>query len=527
MKDQYFIGIDIGSSSVKSAIFDTQGNELGEARRNNPLSQPRAGVAEYNGPQILKSILSAIQDLLVQSNVPPKDVAALCLDGMISGTMGIDAAGEATTPYTTTLDTRFTPHLDHVLEQFHDPIREQTGSGQPTFAPKMLWLRDEFSDLYRKTAKFVTITSYVSGKMAGLSGNEAFVDYTHLWATGLSDTRHYRWSDDLCKAMDLPIEKLPRIVKSSEIIGKLSADMATSTGLLSGTPIVAGAGDQSVGYIAAGLTQPGRMVNVAGTYSNVAFCTNEFRPDLEHRMAEIFPSPIAGLWNPVSYVIGSGLTHRWFEETFAVPDEVAAEKPGPPKSAFDDLDKRASQLPPGSEKLVFIPHLGGRACPNQTNFRGTWLGITWTHRREHFYRALMESIAYDHYLSYQSLQASYPEAQVAEIMVYGGGARNALWNQIKADVMGLPYVSLDRQDLSTLGDAILAGYAVGVYDDLATTAKRFIQQTERFEPRPDVHRFYGQYTEYYRLLLEQVEPAYDNLAGLDNWDNGGAREERS
>ncbi len=517
MTEQYLIGIDVGSSFTKSSIFDTHGNSLGAAKRDTHPDQPRPGVAEYHGPKLLQAVLDSLKEIVDKSGVSPQDVAGLCLDGMISGTMGLDAAGEAITPYTTTLDTRFNPHLNYVLDNFHDSIRQLTGSGQPTIAPKMRWIQVEFPDIYRQTAKFVTISGYILGKLAGLPAAEAFVDYTYLWATGLSDTQNYAWSDELCRALALPVEKLPRIVKSSEIIGGLSGSAAQVTGLLQGTPIVAGAADQSAGFIGAGITRPGRMADNAGTYPLIGFCADQFRPDMTNRMTEIIPSVIPGLWNPVAYIIGGGLTHYWFQETFAQADEAAARKVSGGKTVYDILDEQAGQLSPGADRLIFIPHLAGRACPANTDYRGVWLGFTWTHQRAHFYRAILESIAYDQYLTFQSLQASYPEAEVVEITAYGGGSQSALWTQIKADVMGVPYICLGREDLAAVGNAILAGYALGIYDDMAATSERFVKRTIRYEPRPDHHHFYRQYADFYGRLLKQVEPALADLAGLPEW----------
>jgi xylulokinase len=517
MTEKYLVGIDIGSSFTKSSIYNIEGNSLGAAKRDTHPDQPRPNVAEYDGPKLLQAILDSLKELMARSGVPPRAVAGICLDGMISGTMGIDADGEATTPYTTTLDLRFTPHLNFVLDQFHDPIRAQTGSGQPTIAPKMLWIRQEFPDVYQRTTKFVTISGYILGKLADLPGTEAVIDYTYLWATGLSDTQNYDWSGELCRAMDIPTDKLPRIVKSSDIIGGLGKTAAETTGLLEGTPIVAGAGDQSAGFIGAGITKSGRLADNAGTYPLVAFCADQFRPDMKNQMAEVIPSVIPGLWNPVSYIIGGGLTHHWFQETFAHADEAAARQLGRDKTVYDVLDENAGQVPPGAERLIFIPHLGGRACPANTDFRGTWLGFSWTHKREHFYRAILESIAYDQYLSFQSLRSTYPESEVAEITAYGGGSQSALWNQIKADVMGVPYVCLAREDLAAVGNAILAGYALGIYDDMAETSERFVKRTTRYEPRPEVHQFYRKYAQYYDKLLSQVEPAFADLPNLPEW----------
>ncbi len=511
------IGIDIGSSFTKATILDTAGHVLADAKWDTHPVQPRPGVAEYDAPRLLAAVYEAVAELLARSGVAPGDVAAICLDAMISGAMGIDAAGDATTPYTTTLDTRFAPQLDWVLDNFHDPIRQLTGSGQPTIAPKMLWIRQAFPEVYARSAKFVTISGYVLGKMAGLPAGEAFLDYTYLWATGLSDTQRYAWSDDLCRLLDLPQEKLPRIVRSSEIIGGLGREAAAATVLLPGTPIVAGASDQSAGFIGAAITKPNRMASNAGTYPVLAICTDQFHPDMEHRMAEVVPSVIPGLWNPVSYIIGGGLSHHWFQETFAHADEAAAQALGDGQSVYDVLDRRAAQVGPGSERLFFVPHLGGRACPGNTSYRGSWFGFTWAHGREHFYRAILEGVAYEQWLQFRAFQSGNPDLRVEEVTAYGGGSRSALWNQIKADVLGLPHVLLDREDLAPIGNAILAGYALGIYSDMAETAEGFVQRAGRVEPRPEVHAFYQPYAEFYSRLLRQIEPSLSDLAAVPEW----------
>ncbi|MCP4165819.1 MAG: xylulose kinase [Chloroflexi bacterium] len=514
MTEQYFIGIDMGSSFTKSSIIDIEGNVLADAVRDTHPQQSGVGIAEYDGPTLLAAAYASIGELLAKSEVQPGDVAAICLDAMISGAMGIDGAGDPTTPYTTTLDLRFNPYLDWTLDHFHDPIRRLTGSGQPTIAPKMLWIRDTFPDVYKRTAKFVTISGYILAEFGGFPAGQSFVDNTYLWASGLSDTQNFIWSEELCSLLDLPVEKLPRIVPSSDIVGGVCAEAARASGLRQGTPIVAGAADQATGYIGAGITKTNRMGSVAGTYPVLSVCTDQFHPDMQNRMAEIIPSVIPGLWNPTSYIIGGGLSHHWFKETFAFADEVTAEAREPRVSVYEVLDELAAAVGPGSDRLFFNPHLGGRACPADTALKGGWIGFTWAHKREHFYRSILESIAYDQYLQLQAFRNSNPDLQVEEVTAYGGGVKSALWNQIKADVLGVPHMLLDREDLSAVGNAILAGYALGIYDDMAETAERFVTRSARFEPDPQTHEFYKRYAEFYGSMLEQTSATYVALINL-------------
>jgi xylulokinase len=121
-------------------------------------------------------------------------------------------------------------------------------------------------------------------------------------------------------------------------------------------------------------------------------------------------------------------------------------------------------------------------------------------------------------LQFSAFQASNPDLAVAEIVAYGGGTRSALWNQIKADVIGVPHVLLDREDMAPIGNAILAGYALGVYDDMARTAEQFVRHSARFDPRPEVHAFYRDYAHVYEKLLNETQPAFAEIAHLPTWE---------
>ncbi len=511
----YLIGVDLGSSNAKAALFDSEGRALADHSQDIRPHQPRPGVAEYDPPTLYQATLTAIRELMQRTGINPSDVAGLALDGMISGTLGIDEQGEAVTPYTTTLDQRFSPYLNEAMRRCGDLIRLKNGTGHPTVGPKIMWIRSEMPEVYKRCYKFGIIGDYILAKMAGLRGDEAFIDFTYLWATGLSDLANYRWSEELCKALDVPMEKLPRIVRPTDIIGKVSQEAARETGLLEGTPLVAGAGDQMAGLVGAGVIERGMLADVAGTYPVFFLCADRFLPDMQHKMVEVIPSAIPNLWYPAVFIVGGGLSHSWFAQTFGYADDVEGQKQG--KDAYAVLEEKAWALPPGSEKVVFVPHLGGRACPLNTNYRGMWVGFSWAHRREHFYRAILEAIAYDLHLSYRVMRATYPDIPVEKVRVYGGGANSALWNQIKADVMGLPYVRLSRVDVSVLGDAIIAGKAVGLYDDMAQTARRFVKETERVEPDPQRHEFYKAYVTFYDHLLRQTESSFNELATVPEW----------
>jgi xylulokinase len=399
------------------------------------------------------------------------------------------------------------------MRPFEETIIRRTG-GPPTYShgPKMLWWKQERPEVFRQIHKFVVPGGYVAGRMAGLKGDDAFIDYTYLHFSCLSDTAHATWDEELCREFGIPMEKLPRIVAPWEVIGQLTPTAARACGLKAGTPIAAGAGDQAAGMLGAAMIEPGLVFDVAGTASVFAICVDRFVPDVAHKTlftARLVPED---LWYSLAYINGGGLNLRWFRDELAL--EIKAEAKSKGKNEYVLLDQLAATVPPGSDGLLFLPHLQGRVCPSDADVRGLWLGFTWAHRKSHLYRAILEAVAYE-YAYYLGIEKTLmPETGFIEARVIGGGARSQLWNQIKSDVLGLPYVRLNREEFAVLGSAIVAGYAVGVFDDLKATARRFVATTARIEPRLEHHRFYQPYVEQYIELLSETAPFYRRLATL-------------
>lgn len=501
------VGVDVGSSSIRAEVFDPLGNSLGTARRVNHFVQPAPGVAEYDGDLMTTAVLACLRELADRLEIRSGEVACLALDGMISGVMGVDAEWKPTTAYTTPLDMRYGDTLNRIMAEHERMVRRTTGSGMAVIGPKIAWIKAAFPDAFSRTRKFVTATGYVAGKLAALKPEEAFVDYTYLWTTGLSDTLNYRWSEELCAAHGIDPKVLPLIVAPTAVIGRLTPAMGLASGLGKGVPIAAGAGDQSAGFVGAGLTKPGLMADVAGTYPILALCTDQFVPDLDDGRIELFPSPIAGQFHACFVINGGGLTHHWFgREIAGATSEEGLDQ------VFAALDAKSDRIPPGCEGLICSPHLGGRVCPAHTQMKGAWLGFTWTHRKEHFYRAFLEAIAFEHALAFRVLRKLYPTLQPTELRGFGGGAKSALWNQIKADVLGLPYRVLANVDQATWGDAVLAGCAVGIFCDLSSAAVSGISDATTVRPDASRHEEYNSLLRAYERVTPLLEDSFRRIS---------------
>ena len=512
MAKTYLIGVDLGTMGTKAAIFDIEGNLVALAFEESKLLYPKPGWVEQEPEDFYLSSLRTIKECLEKSGVEPGEVAALAFDGQMAGIGTIDAQWQTPTVYDSWLDTRCKPYIDRMREH-QDIIIEKTG-GPPTYShgPKILWWKEEQPEVFRKIVKFVVPGGYVAGRMAGLKGEEAFMDYTYVHFSCLSDTRKAAWDGELCDLFEVPMEKLPRIVKPWEIIGQLTPEAAEGCGLLAGTPIAAGCGDQAAGMLGAAMVEPGLVFDVAGTASVFAICVDEFIPDLEHNTlftARLVPED---LWYALAYINGGGLNLRWFRDELAQEEKKEAQLTG--KRVYALLDETAAAVHPGSEGLIFLPHLGGRVTPSDPDIRGLWLGFTWSHGKGHLYRSLLEGVAYE-YAHYLGIERSlFPHMEFKEARVIGGGSVSDFWNQIKADILGIPYVRLNRQEYAVLGSAIVAGYAVGVFDDLKATAKGFVEPISRIEPRPDHHAYYRPLVDLYISLFDTLRATYQDLACL-------------
>jgi xylulokinase len=176
---------------------------------------------------------------------------------------------------------------------------------------------------------------------------------------------------------------------------------------------------------------------------------------------------------------------------------------------YEAMAVLAEKVAPGAEGLLFSPHLGGRICPSDPSMRGAWMGFSWGHNQAHFLRAVLESVAYEYAYYLRILGELIPDLELIEARVIGGGAKNTLWNQIKADVLGVPYQRLKKAEFATWGCALIAGHAVGVYDNLADASEQVAEtRGKQVRPRPEVHRVYQANIEKYigwqNLLKEMV-----------------------
>ncbi len=497
---KYLIGVDLGTSATKAALYQTDGTLVAEASVEVPIYYPSPGVVEQENDDFYQTAAQTVSSCIRDSGVDSAQIAAIAFDSQMAGVGSIDENYEPATRFDSWLDMRCQPYIEY-MEKFHaERVIRLTGC-PPTcdHGPKILWWKGEEPRTYARIAKFVMPAGYVAGKMAGLKAEQAFIDYTFIHFSGLSDAQNGVWSGELCDLFDVEMENLPRIVEPWHVVGEVTEKAAKEFGLAPGTAIAAGCGDTAANALGAGIVKAGMVFDVAGTASVLAGCTESFVADVRNRALLTMRSVIPGLWNPLAYIAGGGQALRWYRDTFYNSQR------GESLSIEDDdlygqMAEVADKIPVGSEGLFFSPHLGGRICPAAPEMRGAWIGFSWGHTQAHFFRAILESIAYEYAYYLSILRRAIPHLRLTETRAVGGGARSAVWNQMKADVLGIPYQRLKRSELGTWGAAMIAGKAVGIFSDLAQVA------SEHAEPAGDLLKpRYKEHTTYQPIIRQYIQ----------------------
>lgn len=499
-----FVGCDLGTMGTKAAVVSLDGRILGQAFEEVPVHTPRPGVVEQGLDEIEGSAHRTIRAALEAAG-GDVEVGGVAFSGQMSGIGSIDDRFDPATHFDSWLDSRCAPYIQY-MSRSSQRVTELSGC-PPTYShgPKILWWRHERPQDFERIAKFVVPGAYVAGRLAGLGVEDAFIDRTYLHFTNLADTERCVWSEELLEEFDIDRRLLPDIVDPLDVVGTVGEEAARATGLPAGTPIVAGAGDQAAASLGAGVVEPGQAFDSAGTACVFALCLDEYAPDVANRTFMATHSVIAGTFLSVAFINGGGLALRWFR------DEVARLDADP--DAYERLHEMAAKVEPGSGGLLWYPHFQGRVLPPDPHARGGWMGLTAGHEHGHMFRAILEGIAYQ-YAEWAGLMAELGGKTPSEARVLGGGARSGLWNQIKADVVGIEWVPTMREESGVLGDALIAAAGTGhlAASDLAETARRWQPTGNPIRPDPERHRTYRQYLEAYRALVMASGPVFERLS---------------
>jgi xylulokinase len=383
-----------------------------------------------------------------------------------------------------------------------DTVYRVTGNRADAFyvAAKLRWFKKHEPELLAQTHFFVQITGYINYRLT----NSFTLDNVHAGLLQLRDYATGEWSAALCEACGVEPTQFPPIYPGHHIQGEVTPEAAEATGLHSGTPVMVGTVDGAAAAVEAGAVEPGLAAEMTGT-STVLLMPNDGSVTEPAFIA--MPHALPGMHLLLGAMVASGASFRWFRDEFGVAESNVQS----PSNPFERLTQEAATIGAGSDGVIFLPYMMGERAPIwHTHARGVFFGLSLATPRAALVRAILEGTAYALRHNVEVAQAA--GVRITEIRSVGGGTRNTLWNQIKADVLGLPVLLPETSVGAPFGNAVLVGMGTGLYSDVNQTLREIIKMQSRYEPNWDNHRRYQDLYPIFRSIYEHLRDDFDHAA---------------
>jgi len=500
MPTKLVISIDSSTTATKAIAWDKTGRAVAEGRAAYPMLHPQPTWHEQDANQWWEAACVAIRQCSAQIDV--QQVEALGITHQRESFVPVDQAGRPLRNAILWSDERSRTQVQTLTTRFGDDALHQLTGKPPAMTPslpKIAWLLEHEPDIITGAYKLLDVHAFLVYHLTGaLRTSTACAD-----PMGLLDMTHQCWAGDLIGELGLRLDQFVDCVAPGTVIGSIHALAAAATGLPVGLPVIAGAGDGQCAGLGANVTSAGRAYLNLGT----AVASGAFTPQyMADRAFRTLNAPLPGAYFLETLLRGGVFTVSWFIEKFAADLRHASSG----KSAETLLSEAAAQVPPGALGLMLVPYWNNVMNPYwDPTASGITIGWTGAHGREHFYRALLEGIAYEQRLVGDGMMSALGQ-RFSEYVVMGGGSRSDLWLQIIADVTGVPVVRSTTTEATCLGAAILAAAAVGWYSDIQAAADAMTSTAERFTPDPTTQAIYEP------LYQEVYKPLFPTLQALSN-----------
>jgi len=483
---RYVIGVDVGSQSIKAVLVDDAGSVTATAAAPIAMRHPHSGWAEQSPAEWVSQLTAAVCEVAQHAD---GGIDAIGLASQVDGVVAVDGALSPVHDALIWLDRRAVAQTAAFVERSGDEeLFASTGLNADAShgAPKMMWLRENRPDAWAQTRWLLPVGGYL---VAWLTG-ECVQDPANASSTMLYDLGSGKYSDSLCAAADLDPALLPRVGSAISVAGTLTPSAAEALCLSTDCRVVVGTGDEHAASLAAGVTGPGVIADVTGTAEPVTSASTEALFD-KSRLVETHAHAIDGVFLIENPGFVSGGSTLWLSELFKRPQA--------------DVFELAAAAPAGSDGVTFLPALTGAMTPRwNAEMRGSFSGLSINHGQEHLARAVIEGCAFAVRDVVDRLDAMGLAGD--EVRIVGGGGRSALWNQIKADVLGRPVRRVLSKEGCALGAAMLAGTAAGFFSDVQDAVERTIELAdEQIVPDDDCVAVYAEAYDGYRRMFDAVE----------------------
>lgn len=501
------LGIDIGTSACKIAVFEKNGTVAAAGSGEYPVYYPQAGWAEQNPDEWWQAVCQTIQKVLKEGGIDPNQIAGIGIDGQSWSAVAIDKEGTVLTNTPIWMDTRaqsICDRLNRKLGAYN--IFDLCGNMlQPSYTTaKILWYQENMPEVYARIDKILQSNSFIAYRLTGIVSQ----DICQAYGFHCFDMRNGVWNEEMCRLLGIPMQFLPEIYSCHSVIGSVTEEAARATGLAVGTPVVAGGLDAACGTLGAGVIHAGETQEQGGQAGGMSICIDKYAADPSLILSY---HVVPGQWLLQGGTTGGGGVMRWLEREFADYERSVAEERG--RSSLNQFNDLAEHIAPGSDGLVFLPYMAGERSPIwDPNAKGVFFGLDFSKTKGHIIHSAMEGVGYS--LKHNLDIAENAGASVKELLSVGGSANSALWMQIKSDITGKPLAVPFSDTATTLGAAILAGVGVGLYESFDEAVKETVRITKQYEPNMENHKAYQKNYKIYLELYENLKETMKRAGGV-------------
>lgn len=486
------LGIDVGTSSCKIAAFGEGGEVIATVSRDYDVDYPGPGWAEQDPDVWWDAICSGLKEISLK--VDPGSIRGIGVDGQSWSAVAVDKGGLVLCPTPIWMDTRAHRECDFLRDLFGgDYLFEKCKNPlSPSYTgPKVLWYRENLPDVFKRIDKVLQSNSFIVYRLTGKFSQDKSQGYGWF----CYDMADNKWDKDMLTAAGISGTVLPEIFDADEIVGTVSKKAALATGLLEGTPVVAGGLDAACGTLGVGVIHSGETQEQGGQAGGMSICIDEAKG--EERLI-LSPHVVRDKWLLQGGTTGGGGAINWFCREFGASWE---DTKGQGDHVFKNMDAEARGIPAGCEGVIFLPYLSGERSPIwDPHAKGVFYGLSFKTTRAHMARSVMEGVAYSLRHNLEVADAAGATAGLMRSM--GGSANSSLWMQIKADITGKTFEVPSSDTATALGAALLAGVGVGLYSSFDEAVSRTIKVRKVYIPNPENA---GVYERGYRTYLKLYE----------------------
>lgn len=506
---EYILGIDMGTTSMKAAVYDHNGKQQAAAVVEYSLLTPKANFVEAP-PEIYMDAIKACMDKIrdVKGFKETADITTVSFSVQGETFFLLDEECKPLKNAIVWMDNRADRQAQELKEKFGDELCYQV-TGQVSFeacwpAAKVLWVKENEPELFAKVKHILLLEGYIIYLLTGKFVDEgSLLTSTEWW-----DIRTKKYWPEMLEFLGVDESWLPEIKESGEPVGTILPGMAEELGISPKAVICTGCLDQAAGAIGVGNIKPGIFSENIGAALAICVPTAKLTYD-PNRLMPVHYFAVPDTYMMHTFTTG-GMFLRWFRDGFC-QDEINMEKMTGIDS-YDLMNKEVESVPAGADGLIALPHLQGSMAPDvNLNAKAVFYGATLKHKKPHFVRAIMESLGY---IICRNLEAiSDMGLEVKQIRTMGGGSKSEIWNQIKADITGKTLnVTYSSQDTACLGAAILAGNAAGVFESIEGAVESMVQIKKSYEPDMKRHEMYQKQYKKYNMLFKALSELFDHDA---------------